>query len=120
MATNTNNYGFKKPEENDFYSIEDQNRNWDLADTKMAQLNSDLQGGIVSITPTSINTPTYMQITFPVAFSSAPAVTVSPLTSAPHIVSASVLEIMATGCKIYLTRADVAQNTSISWVAVRR
>jgi len=42
MATNTNNYGFKKPEENDFYSIEDQNRNWDLADTKMAQLNSDL------------------------------------------------------------------------------
>ena len=42
MATNTNNYGFKKPEENDFYSNEDQNRNWDLADTKMAQLNSDL------------------------------------------------------------------------------
>ena len=42
MATNTNNYGFKKPEENDFYSIEDQNRNWDLVDTKMAQLNSDL------------------------------------------------------------------------------
>ena len=46
MATNTNNYGFKKPEENDFYSIEDQNRNWDLADTKMAQLNSDLAGKV--------------------------------------------------------------------------
>ena len=88
--------------------------------SRSTQLNSDLQGGIVSITPTSTNTPTYMQITFPVAFSSAPAVTVSPLTSAPHIVSASVLEITATGCKIYLTRSDATQNTSISWVAVRR
>ena len=50
MATNTNNYGFKKPEENDFYSIEDQNRNWDLADTKMAQLNSDLTVRTVTVT----------------------------------------------------------------------
>ena len=53
MATNTNNYGFKKPEENDFYSIEDQNRNWDLADTKMAQLNSDLTSGLAGKAATS-------------------------------------------------------------------
>ena len=28
MATNTTNYNFKKPDESDFYSIQDQNGNW--------------------------------------------------------------------------------------------
>ena len=32
MATNTKNFNFKKPDESDFYSIQDQNGNWDLAD----------------------------------------------------------------------------------------
>ena len=32
MATNTTNYGFKKPDESDFYDVADQNKNWDLAD----------------------------------------------------------------------------------------
>ncbi len=28
MATNTTNYGFKKPDESDFYDVADQNKNW--------------------------------------------------------------------------------------------
>ena len=28
MATNTTNYNFKKPDESDFYSVQDQNNNW--------------------------------------------------------------------------------------------
>lgn len=42
MATITNKYGFKKPEQNDFYSVEDQNRNWDLAEGAISKLNTDL------------------------------------------------------------------------------
>jgi len=42
MATNTSKYGFKKPEENDFYSVQDQNRNWDLADSTIAKIDNDV------------------------------------------------------------------------------
>ena len=35
MATNTTNYDFKKPDESDFYSVQDQNNNWDKADAAL-------------------------------------------------------------------------------------
>lgn len=38
MATNTKNYNFKKPDESDFYDIQDQNGNWDIADEKLEEL----------------------------------------------------------------------------------
>ena len=31
MATSTENFKFKKPDESDFYDIQDQNGNWDIA-----------------------------------------------------------------------------------------
>ena len=40
MATNTKNYNFKKPDESDFYDIQDQNGNWDIADEKMEELSA--------------------------------------------------------------------------------
>ena len=39
MATNTKNFNFKKPDESDFYSFQDQNGNWDLADEELQKLN---------------------------------------------------------------------------------
>ena len=39
MATNTKNFNLKKPDESDFYSIQDQNGNWDLADEELQKLN---------------------------------------------------------------------------------
>lgn len=39
MATNTKNFNFKKPDESDFYSIQDQTGNWDLADEELQKLN---------------------------------------------------------------------------------
>lgn len=39
MATNTKNFNFKKPDESDFYSIQDQNGNWDLVDEELQKLN---------------------------------------------------------------------------------
>ena len=35
MATYTKNFGLKKPAENDFYNIEDFNRNADIIDEKL-------------------------------------------------------------------------------------
>ena len=40
MATNTANYNFKKPDESDFYSVQDQNNNWDKADTALKNLDT--------------------------------------------------------------------------------
>lgn len=40
MATNTKNYNFKKPDESDFYDIQDQNGNWDIVDEKMEELSA--------------------------------------------------------------------------------
>lgn len=40
MATNTTNYDFKKPDESDFYDVADQNKNWDLADEALKNLDT--------------------------------------------------------------------------------
>lgn len=40
MATNTTNYGFKKPDESDFYDVNDQNNNWDAADDALKELDT--------------------------------------------------------------------------------
>ena len=40
MATNTTNYNFKKPDESDFYSVQDQNNNWDKADAALKDLDT--------------------------------------------------------------------------------
>lgn len=40
MAVNTDNFGFKKPDESDFYDVQDQNNNWDIADRELEKLNN--------------------------------------------------------------------------------
>lgn len=49
MATNTKNFKFKKPDESDFYDVQDQNENWDMADEELEKLNAptfeDYSGG---------------------------------------------------------------------------
>jgi len=40
MATNTTNYSFKKPDESDFYDVQDQNDNWDKADSALKDLDT--------------------------------------------------------------------------------
>ena len=39
MATSTENFKFKKPDESDFYDVQDQNGNWDIADQELEKLN---------------------------------------------------------------------------------
>lgn len=49
MATNTKKFKFKKPDESDFYDVQDQNGNWDMADEELEKLNTptfeDYSGG---------------------------------------------------------------------------
>lgn len=49
MATSTENFKFKKPDESDFYDVQDQNGNWDIADQELEKLNNptfeDYTGG---------------------------------------------------------------------------
>ena len=78
------------------------------------------QGGAVSITPTAINKSAYRTVTFPTAFTSNPSVVATPISSGPNVVSASVSDITPTSCKIYISRSDAAQATSVSWVAIMR
>ena len=41
MAKNTPNYEFEKPEQNDFYDVDVQNRNWDKAETALTEFDDD-------------------------------------------------------------------------------
>lgn len=53
MATKTTNYQFTKPEEDDFYNIEEANENWDLVDQELKKLEEEkanVSGGDISNT----------------------------------------------------------------------
>lgn len=82
--------------------------------------NRDSQAGVVSITPTAVNQSAYKTITFPLAFAAVPSVTVTPMTSSPNMISASVADITSTSCKIYISRSDTTQDTAVSWIAIKK
>lgn len=48
MAQNTEHFQFIKPDENDYYSIHDQNHNWDQADALFQALGTIDGGTFVS------------------------------------------------------------------------
>ncbi|MEG0454087.1 MAG: hypothetical protein RR559_01825 [Bacteroides sp.] len=51
MATNTSKYNFKKPDESDFYSIQDQNGNWDKAEVALTDLDTPTFEDYTGATP---------------------------------------------------------------------
>ena len=80
---------------------------------------SSIQSGVVLITPSAANTPTYVEVDFPTAFTSAPTVVATPLSTVPGtaVLGCGVSNVTATGCRIYLTRTNTTA-TSVSWIAV--
>lgn len=80
---------------------------------------SSIQSGVVLITPSAANTPTYVDVKFPTAFTSAPTVVATPLSTVPGtaVLGCGVSNVTATGCRIYLTRTNTTA-TSVSWIAV--
>lgn len=63
MATNTKNFNFKKPDESDFYSIQDQNGNWDKTDEALGAMVTAAGG---DISDTRIATADTVTAEFPV------------------------------------------------------
>ncbi len=51
MATYTKNFGLKKPEDNDFYNVEDFNKNADIIDEKLKIFESGTEDLIAGMTP---------------------------------------------------------------------
>jgi hypothetical protein len=74
--------------------------------------------GTVNITPSGANTPTGKAVLFSKAFSSAPTVYTTPVTSAPGttVTGTGVSGITAKECVIYVTRTNTT-TTGVSWVA---
>lgn len=62
------------------------------------------------------DTVTSLAVTFPTAFTSVPRVVVTPHTSRPDLVQASVSNITTTGFTLYLYRTN-ASSTGVSWIA---
>lgn len=73
--------------------------------------------GIISITPSAVNTPTYKDVSW-AEMEGIPQVVVTPMTSVPEKVSVGVTDITKTGCRIHLTRSDGISATGISFIAI--
>lgn len=74
------------------------------------------QWGTVSITPTA-NTPTEASVSFPVAFSSLPLVTLTVVSSVPEKCSLGVKDRATGSVTVVLTRTDTTVTT-VNWLAI--
>lgn len=75
----------------------------------------NLQRGY-ALVQAAANTVTSLAVTFPTTFTSVPRVCVTPHTSRPDLIQASVGNITTTGFTLYLYRTN-ASATGVSWIA---
>lgn len=77
-----------------------------------------LQWGNVTITPVA-NTPTAKAVTFPVAYTSDPAVMTTAYTTVPGttVIANASANVTTTGFDAYVTRTNTT-NTSVMWLAI--
>ncbi len=77
-----------------------------------------LQWGVETITPVK-DTPTAKAVTFPIAYTSAPMVITSPVTTVPgsSVSGAAPANITVSGFDAYVTRNGTT-NTSVGWIAI--
>lgn len=78
------------------------------------------QTGVVTITPTSANTPRSATITFPAPFAATPTVQATALSGTPtDILGTGATSPTTSGVKIWLTRANTTA-TQVQWIAIGR
>lgn len=77
-----------------------------------------VQWGIVSITPTAVNTPTSLTVNYVHAYTLLPCVFTTPVTSVPQNVGIGVTSRTTTSIDIELSRSDNLTTTIISWLAI--
>ena len=76
-----------------------------------------IQSGIAEDIGGQANSTVYRVVTFPTAFSSAPRVVLTPVSSVPGNCAVGVSAVTATGFRIYLWRSNAA-STDVHWIAV--
>ena len=76
-----------------------------------------IQSGIAEDIAGKADKTVYRAVTFPTAFSSAPRVALTPVSSVPGNCAVGVSAVSATGFRIYLWRSNAA-STDVHWIAV--
>ena len=76
-----------------------------------------IQSGIAEGIAGRADSTVYRTVTFPTAFSSAPRVVLTPVSSVPGNCAVGVSAVTATGFRIYLWRSNAA-STDVHWIAV--
>lgn len=74
------------------------------------------QMGSAVVKPAAVKATTKVSVKFPKAFSKVPFVVVTPVTTAPNVVSCSVQNIKTTGFDLYMYRTTKV-NTTVHWMA---
>lgn len=76
-----------------------------------------IQSGVAEDIGGQANSTVYRVVTFPTAFSSAPRIALTPVSSVPGNCAVGVSSVSRTGFRIYLWRSDTA-STDVHWIAV--
>lgn len=76
----------------------------------------NLQSGTAKAVPSAVKQTVAVQVTFPKAFTKAPRVVATPITSVPAVVSVGVASITTTGFTAYVYRTTKV-DTVIHWLA---
>ena len=77
----------------------------------------NIQGGVVSVTPTSANTIKSQAFTFAEAFENVPVVMLVPRTTVPNAITCGVSNVSTTGFTVYMTRTNTTQ-TNFFYLAI--
>lgn len=77
----------------------------------------NIQGGVVSVTPSSANTVKSQPFTFPQAFENTPIVIVTPRTTVPNAITCGVSNVSTTGFTLYMTRNNTT-TTNFFYLAI--
>ena len=77
----------------------------------------NIQGGVVSVTPTSANAVKSQSFTFAQAFENTPIVILTPRTTVPNTITCGVSNVSTTGFTIYMTRTNTT-TTNFFYLAI--
>ena len=119
MATETTNYGLKKPAQEEYYNVDDFNGNFDIIDQKMKEIETAASGGTIYenvVIPVSGWKASGEYFIFKKTFSGATAVNVYfNKDSLPIAVEAGILPVTETTggvCTLYAANAPEAALTA--------
>lgn len=77
----------------------------------------NIQGGVVSVTPTSANAVNSQSFTFDQPFENTPIVVLTPRTTVPNTITCGVSNVSTTGFTLYMTRTNTT-TTNFFYLAI--